>query len=179
MNFMKLLSWFHRGAAKLGAIIASSVLPAEEFVMPTKTPIPRTGVLPLRKGELAVNNIYLHVIVVPHTYELRVSEFTPLCKPETSSHPFMPRLEGFLARDFATGKIDFLYVEPLGLVPDKRENFHRVFLATKEARSVIDSLVQQNDLRAYFFLIKETYSWEELALIKEDEVYEKIASWLP
>lgn len=130
---------------------------------------------PLEKDDLLINNFYLHVAVTPDAYDISIHEFAPLGLPQVSRHPYMPGLEGFAAQDPESGKLKFLHVEPLGLVPDMRENFHRVFRATDEARSVLEHIAHHNDLAGYFSLIRETFSQKEVMLISENEICGKAA----
>lgn len=178
MHLFGLPALLHRLGTSFGKMFVSVILP-HEVVLPPKLRAQQRGVAPLERSELIIDDYYLHVIVAPNTYELSVSEFSPLSRPQMSNHPFMSSLEGFLAKNPITENVHFLHIESLGLEPDRRENFHRVFLATDEARSVIRRLVEQNDLGGYFLLIKGTYSWREIALMREDKVYQKIASWCP
>jgi len=121
-----------------------------------------------------VHDFYLHVVVMLDAHKLSMEEFSPLELPRANTHPHMPNLEGFLAH-YNFGRNYFLYSEPIGLVPSERENFQRVFRASDEARSILGHIVVQNDLTGYFMLIRDSFSWKELALIHEDDIYGKAA----
>lgn len=173
MNLFKFPSWLNRGATKLGEMIASIIFPGPDIVLPPSIQR-KLGVVPLDQDDLVVYDFYLHVVVELDTHTLFLEEFSPLERPKQSTFPFMPDLKGFLAH-YPVGRNYFLHTEPIGLVPNERENFQRVFHASDEARSTLGRIVRQNDLAGYFVLIRDSLSWKELALIHEDDHYGKAA----
>lgn len=173
MNLLKFFPRLKRGAVKFGEMIASIIFPGPEIVLPPGVRR-KIEVVPLEQSDLVTHDFYLHVIVMLDEHKLFVEEFSPLERPRAGTHPRIPDLEGFLAH-YPTGRNYFLYTEPIGLVPDQRENFQRVFHASDEARSILGHIVRHNDLAGYFVLIRDSLSWKELALIHEDDIYGKAA----
>jgi hypothetical protein len=173
MGLIKLQLWLRRLVTSFGKLLVSIILP-QEVVLPPKL-LAKKGVVPVELGELMIDDPYLHVAVTPDTYELSVGEFLPIGRPRKSRHEYMPNLEELRVYYPTTQKMSFVPTEPLGLVPERRENFHRVFLATDEARDVILCLVQKNDLRGYFSLIRDTLSLCEAMLINENDIFAKAA----
>ncbi len=178
MAYFKLPSWFIRLAISYAKIVASIVIPPRETILPASVRR-RMMVVPLQYDELFIDDLYLHVSVAPDTYTLSVKEFSLLCRPKASRHQYMPHLVGFFAKDSATRKVSFIHVESVGLDPLMRENFHRVFSSTDEARYAICRIVNHNDLAGYFSLIRETFSSREYEIWVESAASRKKSRGIP